>query len=216
MKKAFYGKRFLITAGPVWVPIDSVRVLTNIFGGKLGYVIAQEAVKLGAEVTLLMGPGRVQFVGNEKFKVIKYRTFSDIYKLMKNEISTKKYDVIIHSAAIPDYVPVKVFKGKIKSGKKDLTIRFKKTFKIVDRIKKWDKDVLLVKFKLEVGKSKKQLLSIAHESMLKSHADIIVANEFGDVIDGHLAYICGSGEPIKCYGKDGVAKNLLSMIRLKI
>ncbi len=135
---------------------------------------------------------------------------------MKNEINTTKYDVIIHSAAIPDYVPVRVYKGKIKSGKKDLTIRFNKTFKIVDRIKKWDKDVLLVKFKLEVGKSKKQLLSIANESMLQSHADIIVANEFGDVIDGHLAYICGFGEPVKCNGKDDVAKKLLNIIRLKI
>ncbi|MCP4136844.1 MAG: phosphopantothenoylcysteine decarboxylase, partial [bacterium] len=53
MDKILENKKILITAGPVWVPIDRVRVMTNTFGGALGAIIAQKAYELGADVTLL-------------------------------------------------------------------------------------------------------------------------------------------------------------------
>ena len=86
MNKKVNKKKILITAGPVWVPIDKVRVMTNIFGGALGYEIAKQAAKLGFDVVLLMGPGRTCFTNKEKFKIIKFKYFEDIYELLKKEI----------------------------------------------------------------------------------------------------------------------------------
>ncbi|MBT4210083.1 MAG: hypothetical protein HOE19_04190 [Candidatus Komeilibacteria bacterium] len=214
MNKILNKKKILITAGPVWVSIDKVRIMTNIFGGALGYEIAKQARSLGAEVVLLMGPGRVYFTGKEKFKVIKFKSFEDIHKLLKKEISSKKYDAVIHSAAIPDYIPNKSHKGKIKSGKNNFTIKFKPTFKIVDRIKKWDSKILLVKFKLEVGKFEKELIDIAYKALLQSRADFIVANEFSEVNNKrHIAYIINNNKDIiRCVSKTSIARKLLKNI----
>ena len=55
------NKKILITAGPTWIPIDKVRVITNIFKGRLGIIIAKEAIKRKAKVTLLLGPGLISF-----------------------------------------------------------------------------------------------------------------------------------------------------------
>ena len=57
---ALKDKKILITAGPTWVAVDKVRVITNIFGGALGTIIAEQAKKTGAQITLLMGPGRAR------------------------------------------------------------------------------------------------------------------------------------------------------------
>ena len=56
--EALTGKKILVTAGPTWVAIDRVRVITSIFGGRLGVTIAREAARRGASVVLLLGPGR--------------------------------------------------------------------------------------------------------------------------------------------------------------
>jgi len=218
MKKILNKKRIIITAGPVWVSIDSVRIMTNIFGGALGYEIAKKASDLGADVTLLMGPGRVCFSKKEKFKIVKFKTFDDIYKILKTEISSKKYNAVIHSAAIPDYVPEKTYRGKIKSGNNKLLIRFKPTFKIVDRIRRWHSNIFLVKFKLEVGKFNEELIDIAYKSLLDSKADIIIANEFSEVDNKkHKAYIVNNKkENIECTSKDMIASKLLKIISDKI
>lgn len=205
--------KILITAGPVWVPIDDVRVITNIFGGALGYIIADEAVGRGAQVKLLMGPGRTKFSGKEKFSVVNFKYYDDIYNLMKSEIIKGSYDIVIHSAAIPDYIPVKAHNGKIKSGKKELVIKFKTTKKIIDEVKKWDKNVLLVKFKLEVGLKKNKLIDLAFTAMKKSKADLIVANELSETKDDHLAYIIDNGKKVvDCKGKKAIANKLLDEI----
>lgn len=213
MKKILRNKRILISAGPVWVPIDKVRIMTNIFGGKLGYFIAKEAAKLGGEVTLLMGPGRVTFNDTENFKVRYFKYFEDIYKILKTELKTKKYDIVIHSAAIPDYIPLKTFNGKIKSGQKNFTIKFKTTPKIIDRFRKWDKDVFIVKFKLEVDKTKSQLIDIAYKSMVHSNADMIVANELNNIGQNHTAYVIDKNKKvITVHKKNIIAEKLMETI----
>ncbi len=207
------GKKIIITAGPVWVPIDKVRVITNIFGGALGYEIAKEASRQGADIVLLMGPGRVRFTGRENFKLIKFKYYDDIYRILKKEISTKKYCAVIHSAAIPDYVPIKENKGKIKSGKKELVLRFKPTKKIIDQFRKWHKDIFIVKFKLEAINNTKKLIEIAYKSMLYSEANLMVANKLESVKKEHTAYIMNfKKEIITARGKRNIAVKLVNNI----
>ena len=210
------NKKILITAGPTWIPIDNVRVITNVFKGTLGFIIAKEAVARGARVTLLLGPSSLSPVSkaHSKLRIIRFRFFEELYNLMKKEISSKKYDVVIQSAAIGDYTPIQFFNGKMKSGKKNLIIKLKPTIKIIDQIKKWDKKVFLVKFKVESGSLRKDLIGGAYKSMLFSNADLIVANDLKYMKDDkHKAFILDSKKNIViCNKKTEIAKKLLNTI----
>jgi phosphopantothenoylcysteine synthetase/decarboxylase len=214
------NKKILVTAGPVWVPIDKVRVITNIFKGTLGFLIAKEALKRGAEVTLLLGPGGILLPKRlpKKLKVSHFRFFDELYKLMKREISSKKYDIVIHSAAVADYAPTKYYSGKISSRHQNLLIHLKPTIKIVDKIKNWDHKVYLVKFKLEVNVNKKELIKRAYKSMLDSDADLMVANDLKDMKgENQKAFIIDQKKSIiSCSTKREIAKKLLKIISNKI
>lgn len=214
------NKKILITAGPTWIPIDNVRVITNVFKGTLGFFIAQEAAIRGANVTLLLGPSPLCPVSkpHSKLRIIRFKFFDDLYNLIKREISSKKYDVVIQSAAIGDYTPIHFFNGKIKSGKGNLLLRLKPTVKIIDQIKKWDKKIFLVKFKVEFNLPKKELLNGAYKSMLFSNADLIVANDTKDMKNKkHKAFIIDSEKNIiTCEKKTEIAKKLLDIIAKKI
>ncbi|MDP8260139.1 MAG: phosphopantothenoylcysteine decarboxylase [Candidatus Gygaella obscura] len=179
MKKQLNNKKVLVTAGPTWIAIDKVRVITSIFSGKTGCKIAQDAKKLGAKVKLLLGSG-VLDLKNNKLKgisVIRFKYYDELFKLMKQEISTRNYDMIIHSAAVSDYKPNTVTKQKIASGKKTLSLKLKPTKKIVKLIKKWDPQTFLVQFKLETNKSKNSLIKKAYESLKENNADLVIAND---------------------------------------
>jgi len=217
MEKILKGKKVLITSGPVWVPIDKVRIITSIFGGALGVVMAEKAQEMGADVLFLMGPGRANLESGKNLKVVKFKYFEELFDLMKREISSKKYDAVIHSAAVPDYVPKVFFDGKIKSGEKELIIKLKPTVKIIDHVKKWDPSVFLVKFKLQVDMDEKELIKIAKESMKKSMAEVIVANDLSKMAgSNHAAFIISDDEVKKTVSKDSLAEELLSSIAKKI
>lgn len=179
MKKQLNNKKVLVTAGPTWIAIDKVRVITSIFSGKTGCKIAQDAKKLGAKVKLLLGSG-VLDLKNNKLKgisVIRFKYYDELFKLMKQEISTRNYDMIIHSAAVSDYKPNTVTKQKIASGKKTLHLKLKPAKKIVKLIKTWDPQTFLVQFKLETNKSKNSLIKKAYESLKENNADLVIAND---------------------------------------
>jgi phosphopantothenoylcysteine decarboxylase/phosphopantothenate--cysteine ligase len=209
MKKNISGKNILITAGPTWMALDKVRVLSNIASGRTGMSIAACAFKMGAKVTILLGPG--QIFPDKEFKknirVLEFRYFDELYDLVKKEVKTKKYDIFIHSAAVSDYQPVKTSPGKIKSNQKELIIKLKPTIKIVDQIKKLDPSIFLVKFKLEIDKPDAQLIDIAYKSMLHSKADLVVANTLKNT------FIVGpSKEVVKVKERRGLAEKLLEVI----
>lgn len=216
MRKILKGKKILITAGSTWVPIDTVRVITNIFGGKLGLMIAETAHQMGADVTLLLGAGRAVLFKKSprKLKIIYFKYFKELFSLLKKEVGSKKYDIVIHSAAVSDYTPTSVEKRKIKSGKKSLIIRLKPTIKIVDRIKKWDPNIFLIKFKLEVGLKEKKLIAVAYKSMISSNADIIVANDLKKMDKEHIAFVIDKNKKvIRCKGKKEIVKKILYTVK---
>jgi phosphopantothenoylcysteine synthetase/decarboxylase len=210
------NKKILITAGPTWIPIDKVRVITNIFKGTLGLLIAKNAAKRKADVTLLLGPGQICLPqrASSHLKIIKFKFFKELHDLMEKEISSKKYDILIHSSAIGDYEPDKFYCGKIKSGKKDFALKFKPTIKIVDMVKKWDPNIFLVKFKMEADLQKEELIKKAYKSMLDSNADLMVANSLKDMADKkHKAFIIDKKKNIiQEETKETVAKKILDII----
>ena len=170
------NKKVLITAGPTLEYIDPVRMITNLSSGKTGVLLASELISAGAKVTIIYGPG------NEKppngAKIINVTTSKEMFDATRNELK-KKLDVVIMAAAASDYTPESVSKSKIKSDKKSLTIRLKKTPKIIEHVKKLQKDVLLVGFKAESNISKNALIKSAQKKMKDVDADIIIANDIG-------------------------------------
>jgi len=210
---SFKKFKVLVLAGPTWMPIDRVRVITNIFSGELGLLIAREFYRQGAEVTLLFGPGQRGLINKkqDRFKIIFFDYFSELLKLAKKHAHKK--GVIVNSAAIADYQPIKSFSGKIKSGQKDFCLYFKPTPKIIDVIKKINPRAVLVKFKLEVGKSKQQLLDIAYKSLLASQADFIVANDLSKIQKaGYQSFIMDKNKRVaNCYTKNQTAKKLVKL-----
>ena len=210
-------QKILVTTGSTWVSIDKVRVMTNIFGGRTGYEIACYAAALGHNVTLLMGPCRFSINKNTNVKIRHFKYFDELYALMKEELTNKKYDIVIHSAAVSDFKPVKTHKTKLSSDINKLNIEFKPTQKIVNRIKKWNSSVLLVKFKLEVNVSTKRLFQISYNSLKKSNADFVVANKLeGMFANNHVAYIIDKNRNIlKVKNHSELSKKLIEICTIK-
>lgn len=158
------------------------------FFWRTGCLIAKRANELGAKVKLLLGPGRLDLPKNyfKGIDVTRFYYFKQLLHLIKKEVTTKKYDAIIHSAAVSDYAPIKTQDNKISSGKENLIIRLKPTLKIIQQIKKWVPKIFLVQFKLEVDKNYRQLIDISYKSMLKNKADLVVVNDLNSL---NKAYI---------------------------
>ncbi|MFN3650926.1 MAG: phosphopantothenoylcysteine decarboxylase [Armatimonadota bacterium] len=185
------GRRLLITAGPTWVPLDAVRYLGNTSSGRTGVTIARRAAELGAEVTLLLGP--VQEPPAESSLagacVRRYVTFDDLHTAVRELAGSGRFDAMIHAAAVSDYLPANVETGKIPSAG-ELTLRLVPAPKIVDEVKRLDPKLVLVKFKLEVARSRDELIRIASRSRERSRAELIVANDLtGLTADRHPALI---------------------------
>jgi len=171
-----HKKRILMTAGPTVEYIDPVRVITNLSTGRTGVLLASELVSAGAKVTLVYGPGTATPPSGAK--VIPVKTSKEMFDAVKKEMK-KKFDVVILAAAASDYTVENYSKLKIKSSQKSLQIKLKQAPKIIDQIKKMQKDVFLVGFKAEINLSKKKLEELARKKMKEAKADLMIANDIG-------------------------------------
>ena len=170
------NKKVLMTAGPTIEYIDPIRAITNLSSGKTGTLLASELISAGAKVTLVYGPGNQ--VPTKGIKVINVTTSKEMFGAVRKELQ-KKYDIVIMAAAVSDYTPQNPSKSKIKSDKKSLVIRLKKTPKIIDIVKKYQKNTLLIGFKAETNLSKNALIKSAKMKIKETGADMIIANDIG-------------------------------------
>ncbi|MBI3640118.1 MAG: bifunctional phosphopantothenoylcysteine decarboxylase/phosphopantothenate--cysteine ligase CoaBC [Thaumarchaeota archaeon] len=170
------GKKVLITAGPTIEYIDPVRVITNQSSGKTGVLLASELVSAGAKVTFIYGPGTEPIP--EGAKVIRVETSQEMLNAVRKELK-QKFDIVILAAAVSDYALEKPSKTKIKSDHEKIILKLKRVPKIINQIKKIQKDVFLVGFKAETNISKEKLINVARKKLKESNADLIVANDIG-------------------------------------
>ncbi len=203
----------LVTAGNTQVAIDKVRCLTNIFTGRTGAAIALEAYRRGHSVTLLTShPDTVQqlqedlTLARDRWRLYQFQMLTDLDQLMAERLTRNKYDVVVHCAAVSDYLSAGIFApasgthfqqeaniwhappgksptlvdrgaGKVKSDEPELWLRLVRAPKLVDKVRTdWGFHGTLVKFKLEVGLTDEQLLAVAEKSRVHSQADLMVAN----------------------------------------
>ncbi len=172
------NKKVLMTAGPTIEYIDPVRVITNISTGKTGVLLASELISAGARVSMIYGPGYER--PPKGAKVTNVKTSKEMFDATKKELKKKKkLDVVIMAAAVSDYTPENFSRAKIKSTREYLDIRFKKTPKIIDLVKKYQKDAFLIGFKADTDISQSNLIKLAQKKMSDSGADMIIANDIG-------------------------------------
>ena len=112
------GRKVLVTAGPTYEPIDTVRGITNLSSGKMGYAVARAAAEAGADVTLISGATALAApAGVERVEVL---TARDMHREVM--VRAKKSDVFISVAAVADYRPVDPKSHKIKRGNGKLSV----------------------------------------------------------------------------------------------
>jgi len=123
-------------------------------------LIAKKLENKGARVTLLVGP----------------MDFSQLESALKKELQKRKFDIVIHSAAVSDYRPKLKPRKKVTSGKKVWSLGLVPTPKLIDSIKRVTPGVLLVGFKFQPQSPREELIRKAKRLKKMSGADIIVAN----------------------------------------
>jgi phosphopantothenoylcysteine decarboxylase/phosphopantothenate--cysteine ligase len=140
-------------------------------------LLAAELVSAGCKVTMVYGPGTAK--PPKGARVISVKTVQEMFDATIKELKQKKFDIVIMAAAAADYTVQTQSRTKIKSTKESLVIKLRKAPKIIDQIKKLQKDVFLVGFKAEANVSKQKLIESARNKMKESHANMIIANDIG-------------------------------------
>ena len=166
---ALKGKKILITSGRTKENIDPVRYLSNNSSGKMGYSLAQAAVDLGAEVTLISGPTNLK-VPNGLEKFIFVESALEMYE--KVDEYFKNTDIFIACAAVADYRPKEYKKEKIKKSDSDLVMELVRNPDILLEMSKKKEKQLLVGFAAETNEIRENAL----KKLEKKNLDIIVAN----------------------------------------
>ena len=163
------GKHVLITAGPTYEKIDPVRFIGNYSSGKMGFALAEECYRRGAEVTLVAGP--VSLKCSAGIHRVNVESCDEMYKAA-TEVFPKS-DAAILCAAVADFKPTEVSVTKINRGKDGLHIDLQPTQDIAASLGKMKReDQRLVCFALETNDEEQH----AEAKLKKKNADFIVLN----------------------------------------
>ena len=171
----FFKKKILITAGPTYEKIDSVRFIGNFSSGKMGFSLAQTASKLGAEVYLITGPTSLN-VTNSRIEIFNVTSADEMYNIT-NELFPK-VDIAILSAAVSDYKPKRFVNHKIKKEiNSDLNIELVSNVDILNHLGKIKKEnQLLIGFALESDNE----IDNAKKKLNNKNLDAVVLNSLND------------------------------------
>ncbi|TXK73031.1 bifunctional phosphopantothenoylcysteine decarboxylase/phosphopantothenate--cysteine ligase CoaBC [Mesonia sp. K4-1] len=167
------GKKILITAGPTYEAIDPVRFIGNHSSGKMGYAIAEEAAKLGAEVILVSGPSSLQ-LKNDGINRVDVVSAKEMYDAVHSYY--KEVDVAIAAAAVSDYRPMTKATQKIKKSDPKLTLELEKTQDILLSMGEKKQNQFLIGFALETENE----VENAQKKLQKKNLDFIVLNSLQD------------------------------------
>ena len=168
-RDALKGKKLLITSGRTREDIDPIRYLSNKSSGKMGYSLAQAAVDLGAEVTLVSGPTNLNVPDRLKEFI---SVDSAIHMYEKVDEKFKDTDIFIACAAVADYRPKEYQDKKIKKSDLNLTIELVRNPDILFEMGKKKENQLLVGFAAETN----NIIENALKKLEKKNLDMIVAN----------------------------------------
>jgi phosphopantothenoylcysteine decarboxylase / phosphopantothenate---cysteine ligase len=214
------GRRLLVTAGPTYEDIDPVRYVGNRSSGRMGFALAAEAQRRGAEVTLIAGPTKLTApaVG----AVVHVRSAAEMHEAVMRVAASA--DVVIMAAAVADYTPADVAPGKIAKGDAPLTLQLTRTKDILAdlgsmRAAMRSERPLLVGFAAETS----DMVAKAREKRARKQVDLVVANDVsqqdrGFDVETNAVTIVGEGieESVPLQRKEAVAAVILDRIALML
>ena len=214
--KNLEGKTVLITSGPTYEAIDPVRFIGNHSSGKMGFSLAEEAVKRGAKVILISGPTS-QKTSNKNIEIHRITSAKEMYDEVFKYY--EKVDIAIASAAVADYAPKIVAKEKIKKSEEEFTIELVKNPDILKKKKKKKTHQFLVGFALETQNEEEN----AKSKLQKKNLDMIVLNSLRDEgagfqKDTNKVKILTHSEQkeFSLKSKDEVAKDILDFVETQL
>ena len=167
------SKNFLITAGPTHEKIDPVRYIGNSSSGKMGYSLAKIASELGANVKLVLGPTNLS-MDLSNIECIRVQDSEEMYAQTIKHF--KESDIVIFSAAISDFKPIKTNNSKIKKESGLDSIKLQPTLDILKELGKIKTSQFLVGFALETD----NVIENAKNKLKSKNLDAIVVNKIGD------------------------------------
>lgn len=163
------GKKILITAGPTYEKIDPVRFIGNYSSGKMGFALAEECAKRGAEVTLIAGP--VALSCSSGIHRVNVESCQEMYNASIEAFPLQ--DAAILCAAVADFKPATTADRKIKRGEDGLRLQLEPTQDIAASLGKMKREEQrLVAFALETDHEE----SNAESKLKKKNADFVVLN----------------------------------------
>ena len=210
------GKTVLITAGPTYEAIDPVRFIGNHSSGKMGFSLAEEAVKRGAKVILISGPTS-QNTNHKNIEIHRVTSAKEMYDEVFKYY--EKVDIAIASAAVADYAPKIVAKEKIKKSEEEFTIELVKNPDILKTMGEKKTHQFLVGFALETQNEEEN----AKSKLQKKNLDMIVLNSLRDEgagfqKDTNKVKILTHSEQkeFSLKSKDEVAKDILDFVETQL
>jgi len=167
------GLKVLVTAGPTREKIDPVRYITNHSSGKMGYAVAENAAKRGAEVTLISGP--VHIKAPSFVKLVAVESAEDMYNAVTKHFAD--CDILVKAAAVADYTVPDVSNEKIKKKDDDLSLALARTKDILKAVGEHKAAHQAVcGFSMETS----NLIENSRKKLVSKNCDMIIANNLKD------------------------------------
>lgn len=210
--KTMRGKRVLITAGPTRERIDPVRYISNFSTGKMGYALALECSRRGAEVVVVSGPTGDSELKNrveQACRLCAVESAQEMYEACRREFGGS--DVTILCAAVADFTPEQAADHKIKKqpGQEKLALALQRTPDIAAALgEQRQNGQLLVGFALETDHE----LANAQRKLTAKNLDMIVLNSLQDAGAG-FGY---DTNKVTLLHRDGTAQALPLMAKTEV
>jgi phosphopantothenoylcysteine decarboxylase/phosphopantothenate--cysteine ligase len=163
------GEVVLVTAGPTREPLDPVRYISNRSSGKMGYAVAEAAIRRGARVILVSGPTSLD--PPREAQVIQVESAQEMYDAVLAHLEAAT--VVIKAAAVADYRPKQVAREKIKKDERVPEVTLESTADILAEVGKRKGRRILVGFAAETH----DLVANARKKLQRKNLDLMVAND---------------------------------------
>ncbi|BFT73174.1 bifunctional phosphopantothenoylcysteine decarboxylase/phosphopantothenate--cysteine ligase CoaBC [Paenibacillus sp. P36] len=190
------GQRVLVTAGGTVERIDPVRYITNDSSGKMGYAIAEEAVRMGAKVTLVSGPSALPVPAG--VELVPVQSALDMREAVLSRF--EESHVVIKAAAVADYRSAVIADQKIKKKSDSMTLELIKNPDILQELGTLKKHQFVIGFAAETERLDEHAL----DKLKRKNCDLIVGND----VSQEGAGFSGDTNVVRIFDRNGLVEAL--------